>query len=157
MRVRHLISQPKYIDSETTWSTEDLRPRHAPIYPKTKPIRAGWTWRSARCVSVSEDYVLLAECNPSRDNWKAMLLLEATGGWSAVGRFEFHGSHPGLHVHSDCDRSGLEPGPRSIDGLTRIPGAKAFHRRLGAWTEHSFWEAAKRFFHVEHRVGLLGL
>src|SRR5205823_7723514 len=101
MRVRHLISARKYIDSETSWSSKDMQPRQAPVYPKTKPMRSGWVWRSARCVTSSQNFVLVSECNPIRDNWKAMLMLETTEGWSVVGRFEFHGSHPGLHAHSD--------------------------------------------------------
>jgi hypothetical protein len=86
-----------------------------------------------------------------------MLLLETTDGWSVVGRFEFHGSHPGIHFHCDCDRSGTDVGPKSIDGLGRIPSAKSCHRRSTAWTETSFWEAAKQFFHIEHRTGVLAI
>lgn len=157
MRVRHLVSNVKYIDAETEWSVKDMPPKHAPIYPKTKPMRAGWTWRSARCVTATRDYILVAECNPARDNWKAMLILDTGTGHSVVGRFEYHGSHPGLHAHSDCDRSGIEVGPKSIDNLLRIPTAKSFHRRLAAWTENTFWEAAKRFFRIEHRKGPLGI
>lgn len=157
MRVRRLIAAIKYIENETAWSDKDLQPRYAPIYPKTKPIRAGWVWKSTRCTAGDQAYVLVAECNPGRDNWKTMLLLEAANGWSVVGRFEFHGSHPGIHFHSDCDRSGAEIGTKSIDNLNRIPNAKSFHRRSSAWTENSFWDAAKKFFRIQDRRGLLGL
>ena len=157
MRVRQLIAANKSIESETAWSSKDLQHRHAPVYPKTKPIRAGWVWKSARCAAGVQNYILLAECNPPRDNWKAMLILETPTGWSVVGRFEFHGSHPGLHFHCDCDRSGEEPGAKSIDNLERIPRAKSFHRRSSAWTENSFWDAAKKFFRIQDQRGLLGL
>jgi hypothetical protein len=42
-----------------------------------------------------------------RDNWQATLILWTEAGASVVGRFEYHGSHPGLHVHADCERGGL--------------------------------------------------
>lgn len=157
MRVRHLVALEKMIDSETAWSAKDMQPRFAPIYPKTKPIRAGWVWKSARCKVEEQNYILLAECNPPRDNWKAMLICELQDGWSVVGRFEFHGSHPGLHFHCDCDRSGRETGAKSIDNLSRIPSANSFHRRLNAWTENAFWEAAKSFFRISDKQGVLGL
>ena len=157
MRVRHLVALEKLVESETAWSNKDMQPRHAPIYPKTKPIRAGWAWKSARCKADEQAYILLAECNPARDNWKAMLIVELTDGWSVVGRLEFHSSHPGLHIHSDCDRGGRETGAKSIDNLSRIPRANSFHRRSSAWTESSFWEAAKALFRIRDKRGLLGL
>jgi hypothetical protein len=101
------------------------------------------------------DFVLLAECNPSRANWKAMLILVTDTGASVVGRFEDHGSHPALHIHAHCERGGLEPGASSIDDLPRIPPAHQHHRRTTAWTEPGFWEAARRFFRIEEPKGPL--
>lgn len=158
MRVRHLIGLKKEILTETEWQTTDLQPRHAPIFPKTTPIRAGWRWRSARASGKDADFVLLAKCNPKRDNWQAFLIAATTdGSYSVVGRFEHHGSHPGLHVHAHCERSGVEVGTRSLDDLARIPaaGSNSYHRRTNAWTEGSFWEAAKRFFRVSEKRGPL--
>jgi hypothetical protein len=157
MRVRHLIASEKELQSDTDWQTTDLQPRYAPIFPKTTPIRAGWKWRSARANNTDAEYVLLAKCNPGRDNWQALLLLNSDTGASVVGRFEHHGTHPGLHAHAHCERSGLETGPRGLDDLARIPaaGSKSYHRRTNAWTEHSFWMAATRFFRVQDKKGPL--
>lgn len=157
MRVRHLIASEKELHSDTDWQTTDLQPRFAPIFPKTTPIRAGWKWRSARASSSAKEYVLLAKCNPRRDNWQAFLMLITDDGASVVGRFEHHGSHPGLHAHAHCERSGIENGPRGLDDLVRLPaaGSKSYHRRTHAWTERGFWEAAKRFFRFEEKKGPL--
>jgi hypothetical protein len=156
MRVRHLIIEPKNLESDSGWKADDLTPRNAPIFVKTKPIRAGWKWRSARASGRSGQFILLAECNTRRANWKAMLMLvnpDRTA--SVIARFEQHGSHPGLHIHSDCTRSGIETGATSIDGLLRIPdaGADSYHRRVSSWTENSFWEASKKFFRAHDREG----
>lgn len=115
-------------------------------------------WRSARANGKSGKYVLLAQCNPRRDNWKAILMkLAEDGSASTVGRFEHHGSHPGLHAHAHCQRGGIESGPASLDDLIRVPqaGPEAYHRRNNAWTEGSFWEAAKRHFRVQEIKGSL--
>ncbi len=40
-----------------------------------------------------------------------MLIIQTSEGYSVIARFEDHGSHLGLHCHSDCDTSGLEVGP----------------------------------------------
>ncbi len=158
MRVRKLTASAKELQSDTGWLTTDLQPRFAPIFPKTTPIRAGWRWRSARAASTEDEYVLLAKINPPRDNWQAFLIRILDEGASVVGRFEHHGSHPGLHAHAHCERGGIEMGPRGLDDLVRIPeaGSGSFHRRKNAWTENGFWEAAKRFFRIqEKRGGLL--
>lgn len=157
MRVRHLIASKKELQSDTDWHTSDLQPRYAPIFPKTTPIRAGWKWRSARASSSEGEYILLAKCNPRRDNWQAFLISTADDGASVVGRFEHHGSHPGLHAHAHCERGGIEIGPRGLDDLVRIPaaGSKSHHRRTNAWTESGFWEAAKSFFRVQEKKGPL--
>lgn len=158
MRVRHIISERKQLQADTGWRTDDLTRRHAPIFPKTKPIRAGWKWRSAKVHGASGQFVLLAQCNPNRDNWKAILLkLDAEGSGSAVCRFEYHGSHPGLHAHGHCQRSGIEIGPSGLDDLVRAPkaGPATYHRRHNAWTENGFWETTKRFFRIRDQSGPL--
>lgn len=156
MRVRHLVREPKEIQSDTNWKTEDLTRRYAPIFPRTTPIRGGWRWRSARAIGLSGNFVLLAKCNPARDNWQAILMaLCDEGNASAVARFEQHSSHPGLHSHAHCERGGLEMGPSSLDDLVRVPRAGTNHRRNNAWSEGSFWEAAKSFFRVQEKTGPL--
>ncbi len=155
MLVRSLIAARKMQTTDTGWSSVDLQPRYAPIYKRTKPIRAGWQWRSAQAESGNAKFVLLAECNPERGGWKSVLILETEIGASVVSRFEDHGSHPGLHIHADCTRSGRETGATGLDGLGRRPSAAARHRRLQAWTENGFWEAAKRFFRIEEPRGPL--
>ena len=155
MRVRHIVSLRKTLVSETAWETTDIPPRHAPIYVRSMPIRAGWKWRSSRLEAGSQDFVLLAHCNPLRDNWKATLIIALDEEVSVVGRFEHHGSHPGLHLHSHCERSGIERGISGLDNLQRLPQNGNYHRRDAAWTDGTFWEAAKRFFHVEQDNGPL--
>lgn len=155
MRVRHIIEDRKALRSDSQWSTSDLRPKHAPIYSKTKPIRAGWKWRSARAESETAKYILIAECNPSRDNWKAVLIVEEDAGHSVVARYEYHSSHPGLHAHAHCVRSGVETGTSGLDNLARFPSNDQPHRRTQAWTENTFWEAAKSFFRIEEPRGPL--
>lgn len=158
MRVRHLIEEEKEVKTDSNWRIEDLTHKNAPLFPKTTPIRSGWQWRSARATGQSGEYILLMKCNVRRDNWKAILMkLTDDGSASAVGRFEHHGSHPGLHAHGDCQRSGIELGPSSLNNLPRFPktGPDSYHRRNNAWTKEGFWEAAKRFFRVREKKGSL--
>jgi hypothetical protein len=155
MRVRHLLAIPKQAGAETAWSETDMPPRWCPVYSKTRPSRAGWHWRSAHVSGDGEEFMMVAICNPRRGNWKSMLLLKATQGYSVVARFEHHESHPGLHVHTHCQRSGIEVGAGGMDSLARIPAAGAPHRRTAALTLASFWRAAQSFYRVADDYGEL--
>lgn len=100
--------------------------------------------------------MFLTQCNPGKDNWMAWLILKtASGRPSLVSRLEYHGSHPGLHIHAHCERGGVEEGPTSIDNLARIPPVNRPHRRKLTWRENTFWEQARRHFRVEHPKGTL--
>lgn len=155
MRIRRLITELKTQETDTNWRRDDMQPRHAPVFARTRPTPAGWQWRAAAAESDVRQYVLYAFCNPGRENWMAMLILRAESGASVIGRLEYHGSHPGLHAHAHCVRGGLEVGPSSIDNLARLPSSGTYHRRTVAWTENGFWEAARRFFRVHERKGPL--
>lgn len=155
MRVRRLIKKTKRKRSDTGWSTNDMPPRFSPIYTKTRPIKAGWKWRSAQCQTGGVNFILTGLCNARRDNWQAYLMVETSEGISVVARFESHGSHPGLHGHSHCERSGIEVGANGMNNLVRCPPAEKFHRRTNAWTENTFWEAALSFFSVKPDFGPL--
>lgn len=155
MRVRSVVRQTKHISSETGWSESDLPPRFAPIYSKSLPMRAGWKWRSARLTAHEQHFILWVQCNPKRDNWKAVLAQERNGEAFVICRFEYHGSHPGLHIHSDCARSGLEKGAAGMNIGGRVPDTGRYHRRSVPWTESTFWEATKMFFRVKVENGPL--
>lgn len=155
MRVRRIVGMRKIQSTDTLWSTADLPPRHAPFNEKTRPVRAGWKWRSAKASDGSQEFVLTALCNPKRDKWQAVLAVHGAIGWSVVGRLEHHGDHPGLHIHSHCGRSGVEVGSSGMNDLARIPEVRRLHRRILPMNEASFWEISRRFFRIRETMGPL--
>lgn len=158
MRIRQIIAERKVVGSDTNWRTDDMQHRHSWIFDKTKPIRGGWKWRAVTASSpTGGEYVFLTQCNPAKDQWKAWLIWKTpSGNASLISRLEYHGTHPGLHVHAHCQRGGLEEGPSSIDGLARVPPATGLHRRKNTtWREQTFWEQARRHFRIEHPKGPL--
>jgi hypothetical protein len=154
LNVRAAITAPKKMSSDTGWKDTDMPPKHAPIYTKSRPSRAGWKWRSAKADNNGREYVLVTMCHPSRGNWKSMLIEVSDQASRVIGRFEYHSTHPGLHGHANCNSS-LAFGSVGLDDLTRYPSNSSFHRRKSAWTENGFWEASKRFFRVEESKGSL--
>jgi hypothetical protein len=156
MRIRKLVSEPKVLTSDTNWRSDDMQHRYSWILEKTEPVRAGWRWRSATAAGPGgREYLLLTQCNPIRDQWKAWLIFRTSSGQaSLVSRLEYHGTHPGLHVHADCERGGFA-GPSSIDHLARIPPVNRRHRRKITWREQSFWDQARLHFRIKHPKGAL--
>lgn len=159
MRVRFILRLKKTLVTETaSWSQSDLPPRHFPVSPKTRKITGDWRWRAGRASAGSRTFVATVLSSPKRANRKATLMeVFDNGSASVIARFEDHGSHPGLHVHSHCIRSGLEMGGTSMDDLGRVPDVSSPHRRIARWTDDDFWAAALRFFRIDGSfVGMQG-
>ena len=154
MRVRHLVAEPKTISSDTTWRFDDMAPRYSGLYTKTKPIRAGWQWRSVVALSEHKEYIFLVQGHEEKDNWAAWLVLKTDGGCSLVTRFEYHGSHPGFHVHAHCERGGIEEGTGSINDLVRIPKATSKGAVI-TLRRDKFWEHARVRFRISFPTGSL--
>ena len=148
MRVRHLIEERKTRLQATGWSNSGTPPRHVPVFQQTFPIGKGWQWKSVSAQSGNNDYVLHVRCNVTKGEWKAWLMIKRDGGWSIVGRFEYHSSHAGLHVHASCVSSGVLLGEKSISECDRFPAGGRYHRRIQAWTPDGFWNRALKFFRI---------
>lgn len=149
MVIKKLVSCVKEVASDTGWQSKAIVPKYCPVNKKTKPLGRGWEWRSCELWSGDTKFVLYAECNPMRSCWKSFLIITKTdGASSAVARLECHGSHPGLHVHSNCISKSLPDGGKSLDMEVRLPVAKDHHRRRLEWTRETFWATAKRAFKV---------
>ena len=155
MRVRKHIQVAKIILSDTNWQTDDIPPRHTCIYPKTRPNRAGWEWRSALVKSDISEYIFLSHVHPDRDNWQAMLVLKSDLGGSLISRYEYHGSHPGIHVHADCSRGGIEVGPTGINDLLRIPQVGKERQNNITLRKNLFWDKARLHFRIDYPKGEL--
>ena len=155
LNVRRLINMRKVQTADTTWRDDDMPPRNCPIFSRSRPTRAGWRWRSARAKANGREFVLVALTNVRRGDLKATLMIETPAGYSVVGRYEFHASHPGLHLHAHCDRGGVETGPSGLDDLTRIPPADRRHSRVVPLSVSTFWDEARRFFRIDDDLGPL--
>lgn len=155
MRVRGVVRHKKTIVSDTDWRTDDIQPRFSGVYEKSRPNRNGWQWRSVLATDGENEYIFLSQVLEIRDEWKAWLILRVSEGASIVSRFEYHGSHPGFHIHAHCERGGIEIGPTSINDLMRIPSASSYHRRQIALRPSSFWNKARMHFRIEFPQGSL--
>lgn len=153
MRVRHIISSKKTISADTSWKTTAIPTKHSGIFPKSMPVGPAWQWRSALAFDGEKEYILLCRVNLSKDNWLAWLIGKNSSGWSLVGRYEYHGNHPGLHVHADCERGGIEVGPTSIKTYLRIPRVSSRGTRPSPSRLDLFWKNACQHYRMDYEKG----
>lgn len=153
MRIRHIITSQKVIQTDTAWRTDAMPPRLSGIYPKSLPARAHWKWRSALAEDAKCEYILLCQVNESKANWLAWLIRKTAAGGSLISRYEYHGSHPGLHVHADCTRGGIDVGPSGLDKLLRIPSSNFRMSRPAPTRLDLFWKNACSHYRMDYKKG----
>ena len=92
--------------------------------------------------------MVFVQVQEHRDDFKAWLALKQDDTWRVLVRLEYHGSHPGLHVHDWCGEAQPPIGGRSIDAPIRRPGTAARHRRTEPYSRAAFWKLALDSFQV---------
>lgn len=129
MRVRRLIRENKETLTDTGWKTTSLQPKFAPILRDAQPMRSGWQWRSlsAKGVSRETQFILLAKGNLARANWQSILMQIYNGEAAVIARYEYHGSHPGIHGHAHCERGGVEKAAAAWVNLLACPNPAVNH------------------------------
>jgi len=147
--LKALVRTPKRaIALATSWRSDQITPRLSP-FPKSRPGPPGGVWRSV--VTVAPDgqrFMIFAQVQEGRENFKAVLAVDNNGSWQVMTRLEYHGSHPGLHIHDWCGETGVPFGGRSFDAPHRRPSAGAHHRRNPILNRATFWKLALDKFWV---------
>lgn len=145
--VRLFLSLPKKAtEPAMRWRSDPIVPRLGP-FPKTRPAPPGGVWRSLRALADEHRFMVFAQVQEGRENFKACLALEQDSSWRILIRLEYHGSHPGLHIHDWC---GAVPplGGKSFEAPYRRPKVGFFHRRVEVPSRATFWTLALNCFRV---------
>lgn len=80
---------------------------------RSKAYRLGsaWRWRVVTFSAGGADYRLLVAFRTDKEQFMAKLGLDDSGDMKIVASLEFHGTHPGWHLHHpNMDISGVPPG-----------------------------------------------
>ena len=146
--LKALVHLHKEADAPATrWRTDEIQPRYSP-YPKTRRPPANGSWRSLIASAGNDQFMVFAQVQEHRENFKAWLALRHGEEWRILVRLEYHGDHPGLHVHDWCGVKAPPIGGKSIDAPHRRPATGARHRQCEVPTKTSFWMLALNTFRV---------
>lgn len=125
MRVKEIIRAAKTITNAGKWTTGKRMP--ASIFPLTKghALRVGpnFRWRVVEFACANSTFRLLIFYRPGHGEYRAYLGRVEDADTRVIVRLEYHSTHPGWHVHTDCDTEMTPCG--------RIGGA-ACHKRLSS-------------------------
>jgi hypothetical protein len=132
MRLKALIRAPKHSVDVGTWSLGKMPASAFPLSRSGKSMRLGgsWEWRIVKFQSDGGRYRLLIAINLAKEQYHATLGCEYAKDMKVLATYEFHGTHPGWHVHSACgDISNVPIGRYTGEWKTRIPRGRGLHRR----------------------------
>lgn len=101
--------------------------------PRSRSFRLGsaYRWRVIRFESLDLSFWLLIAFHEKKEQYKATLALEHERDLSVLASLEFHGSHPGWHLHASCgDAEEVPKGVMRGPWQNRYPRARRFHRQM---------------------------
>ena len=92
--------------------------------------------------------MVFVQVQERRENFKACLAVEQGSDRRVLVRMEFHGSHPGLHIHDWCGTDDPPIGGRSFEAPNRRPLGPSRHRQQMPPSLAGFWKLALDRFRV---------
>jgi hypothetical protein len=121
-------------------------------------LGASYRWRIIRFEALDVPCRLLIAFNLAKEQYRATLALERDRDMSVIASLEFHGTHPGWHLHGACgDTASIPLG--SLRGLwqKRMPLPRKLHRRaeFGITDDITALNMASKFFRLHKREGAL--
>lgn len=161
MRLRHIIPADKDV---WDWgkATGGMRMPNS-AFPVSRArgnfYRLGnsYTWQVVRFRALGQEFRLLIAFHLAKEQYRATLAVEAEKDLRIVASYEFHGTHPGWHVHAACGPlDQVPPGLRRGPWQRTLPKARQPHRRLvyGVTEKNALARAAK-FYNLYKAPGSL--
>jgi hypothetical protein len=152
VRLKQIIRGPKEDISWGEWRAGHVPRKEFPLSRlKSKVYKIGpsYHWRIGRFSQGGNSYRVWVKFRPDLENYAAVLGLEQSDGDMVVlARYEFHGSHPGWHVHAACKNvRDIEPGRLHSPLHSRMPRRGGRHRddRFGVTLLSATDKAVKKF------------
>jgi hypothetical protein len=134
MRVAEVMRSPKVVTDWGKWSNDTMGKQVFPLSKrKGACLRYGAShrWRLIRFNALGRSFRLLVAYRQDVDEFKAHLAVEQDSDMTVLCSWEYHGTHPGWHMHVCCnDDSKITPGVFHAVGTMRLPAAKTRHRLL---------------------------
>lgn len=163
IRVRDIRASDK---DAVEWGKWDGGKMPASAFPlsrrRARSFRLGtvYRWRIIRFQACGNQFRLLLAFSLAKEQYRAILAIEWDRDLTVLASYEFHGTHPGWHLHAACDD--VAQVPRGVligPWQRRIPRARTKHRSVEFQVrdDDTALEVAARFFRLHKVAGQLPL
>ena len=133
MTLREFLVSKKSITNVGKWSDKKM-PKTGNGFPlsKAKNLRVGggWQWVIIELDADNAECRLLVAYHAAKENYLAVLGYVVGADTHVIASLEYHGTHPGWHVHGCCLTA--KPGNAGrlrYPDMARLPEGKSVHRR----------------------------
>jgi hypothetical protein len=133
MKTRRVVRSEKAATEWGDWKPGPIPKREFPLSKQKGSVYslgASWRWRVGRFSVGAEKYRVLIVFRPDLEKLSAWLGSEQDQDMTPLVRFEYHGHHPGWHVHTACGKEDLLHPGRMNQLNRRIPKRSAGHNRM---------------------------
>ena len=121
-------------------------------------LGSSYKWRVIQFSALGETCRLLLVYNADKEQYRATLAIERERDMIVIASLEFHGTHPGWHLHGACGDVEAHP-IGSLRGplQKRFPNPRVTHRRhdFEVPNEGVALEVAAKFFRLHKTEGAL--
>jgi hypothetical protein len=153
MTLREFLGLQKSITKVGKWNDKKM-PKTGNGFPlsKAKGLRVGggWHWVIIELEAGKAECRLLVAYHPTKENYLAVLGYVVGTDTHVIAALEYHGTHPGWHIHGCC----LTAKPGNVGrihypDMTRLPDGKGRHRKtVFGVNEFDALEPAVRHFRL---------
>lgn len=154
LRGQQIRSANKVVSDWGKWQAGGMTSAAFPLSRRRgRAYRVGsaYKWRVIQFSALGETCRLLILYNATKEQYGATLAVERGRDMIVVASLEFHGTHPGWHMHGGCgDVDALPLGSMRGGSRKRFPRSRTAHRRhdFGINNEGMALDIAAKFFRL---------
>jgi hypothetical protein len=159
LRSQDIRSADKVVSDWGKWQVGGMPPAAFPLSKRRgRSLRVGssYKWRVILFSASGETCRLLIVYNADKEQYRATLAVDRDRDMIVVASLEFHGTHPGWHLHGACGDIEKHPlGSMRGPLQRRFPRPRTTHRRhdFKVTSEGAALDVAARFFRLHKTDG----
>jgi len=129
MNVRDIIRAEKEEITFGKWTDKKIQNKDFPLFSRY-PLTRRWRWQIIQFKACEKSFRILAAYHTSVPEFTSILAEDIKPHNRVLLRWEFHGSHPGWHIHGRCvPINEIRKGVIKDTEEARIPTTHSFHRK----------------------------
>lgn len=152
MKFKEFLTEEKVVTSTGQWASGKAAKKLLELSKgKALSLTAQWMCRKISLSVGGDSFHVVVAVHEMKENFNAWLVREVGKDLLVLATLENHGTHPGWHLHVNCDGgSSGNVGKWRYPAMKRLPDGKSRHRdRNLPVSQLAALEAVSRFFWID--------